>query len=111
MLVGWWGFVFPLGVYSVSTILIGEELPSLFFRVLGTIFSAAVILLWIVVALGTVRGAWSGELFHAPCLANLKPRETANVQGEKEKGLNGGPQQVATPVSQEEDAQMAQPSG
>ncbi|KAK5131494.1 hypothetical protein LTR08_000888 [Meristemomyces frigidus] len=74
---GWWGFTFPLGVYSVSTILIGEELPSLFFRVLGTIFGTAVIVLWIVIAAGTARGAWSGELFHAPCLAKLTPQQEA----------------------------------
>ncbi|KAK3074740.1 Plasma membrane sulfite pump involved in sulfite metabolism [Teratosphaeriaceae sp. CCFEE 6253] len=72
---GWWGFTFPLGVYACSTILIGEELPSLFFRVLGTIFGTAVIVLWIVIALATARGAWSGELFHAQCLSKLKRRE------------------------------------
>ena len=75
---GWWGFTFPLGVYSVSTMLIGEELPSLFFRVLGTIFGTAVILLWIMLAIRTVMGAWNGQLFHAPCLANLK-REQRGV--------------------------------
>ena len=59
---GWWGFTFPLGVFAASTILIGEELPSLTFRVFGTTFACAVILLWIVVAVGTVRGAWDGKL-------------------------------------------------
>jgi tellurite resistance protein TehA-like permease len=34
---GWWGFTFPLGVYAASTILIGNELPSVFFSVLGTV--------------------------------------------------------------------------
>ncbi|KAL3450829.1 voltage-dependent anion channel [Aspergillus insuetus] len=63
---GWWGFTFPLGVYAASTILIGNELPSLFFRILGTILSAIVILLWVVVSLGTVRGIWKGTLFVAP---------------------------------------------
>lgn len=82
---GWWGFVFPLGVYSVSTILIGEELPSRFFRVLGTIFGAAVILLWMVISCGTAKGAWSGELFHAPCLANLKHREPSPGHADAEK--------------------------
>lgn len=38
-------------------------------------FSTAVILLWIVVAAGTAKGAWSGKLFFAPCLANLKKKE------------------------------------
>jgi hypothetical protein len=34
---GWWGFTFPLGVFAVSTTTIAEELPSLFFKVLGTV--------------------------------------------------------------------------
>ncbi|OAP64299.1 hypothetical protein AYL99_00271 [Fonsecaea erecta] len=68
---GWWGFTFPLGVYAISTMTFGVEMPSLFFRVLGTIFATAVILLWCVVAAGTARGAWSGQLFYAPCLRNL----------------------------------------
>jgi tellurite resistance protein TehA-like permease len=33
----WWGFTFPLGVFAMSTITIGQELPSAFFRVLGTV--------------------------------------------------------------------------
>jgi tellurite resistance protein TehA-like permease len=72
---GWWGFTFPLGVYSISTMTFGVVFPSMVFKVLGTIFSVAVILLWCVVAIGTAKGAWNGELFHAVCLKNL-PRET-----------------------------------
>ncbi|KAK8210699.1 sulfite transporter Ssu2 [Phyllosticta capitalensis] len=69
---GWWGFTFPLGVFAASTIQIGIEMPSRAFKVLGEIFSVAVILLWCLVAARTARGAWSGKLFFAPCLANLK---------------------------------------
>ena len=86
---GWWGFTFPLGVFAVSTIQFGVQMPSLFFKVLGTIFSVAVIMLWCVVATGTVRGAIDGKLFHAPCLANLPKREDDSEgaeNGEKEKG-------------------------
>lgn len=54
---------------------IGEQLPSLFFRVLGTIFGVAVILLWILIASRTAQGAWKGHLFNAPCLAKLKKEE------------------------------------
>merc|ERR1711939_1243311 len=88
---GWWGFTFPLGVYSVSTILIGEELPSRFFKVLGTIFGTAVILLWVVIAAGTARGAWTGVLFNAPCLANLKEKREVIERGssEEEKVVDG----------------------
>ena len=85
---GWWGFTFPLGVYAISTIEFGVVMPSEFFKVLGTIFTVAVVLLWIVVAAGTARGVWSGRLFYAPCLANL-PKEKIepvhyNVDSEKE---------------------------
>ena len=34
---GWWGFVFPLGVFSGSTLQLGKEMPSKFFKVLGTV--------------------------------------------------------------------------
>jgi len=100
---GWWGFTFPLGVYAVSTITFGVEMPSQFFKIFGTvsslpnqkrsisdswvqILSIAVILLWIVVALGTAKGACSGKLFYAPCVANLKPKqanERPSIDSEK----------------------------
>ncbi|KAF2212320.1 hypothetical protein CERZMDRAFT_59220 [Cercospora zeae-maydis SCOH1-5] len=88
---GWWGFTFPLGVYSLSTILMGTELPSRFFRVLGTIFAVSVILLWIYIFVRTAIGAWNGKLFNAPCLANLKGREPEarmlERKGEMEKAV------------------------
>jgi tellurite resistance protein TehA-like permease len=34
---GWWGFTFPIGVFTMSTISIGQEMPSAFFRILGTV--------------------------------------------------------------------------
>jgi tellurite resistance protein TehA-like permease len=85
---GWWGFTFPLGVFSVSTLEFGIRMPSQFFKVLGTMFSACVVLLWVVVAVGTVKGALSGELFYAPCLANLKreQREEEEREEDVEKG-------------------------
>ncbi|RMX90949.1 hypothetical protein D0868_14275 [Hortaea werneckii] len=71
---GWWRFTFPLGVYATSTTMLGSELPSAFFRVLGTIFSVAVTLLWIVVSCGTLQRAWTGEMFFAPCLKDLEQK-------------------------------------
>ncbi|KAI9716398.1 MAG: hypothetical protein M1828_000340 [Chrysothrix sp. TS-e1954] len=69
---GFWGFTFPLGVYAASTIQLGRETPSRFFRVLGTVFACCVVVLWAVCAAGTVRGVWSGKLFYAPCLKALR---------------------------------------
>ncbi|RDK42559.1 hypothetical protein M752DRAFT_251748 [Aspergillus phoenicis ATCC 13157] len=93
--IGWWGFTFPLGVYATSTCQMGKELPSEFFRVLGTLFvmfpdvdvrqilSLCVVVLWIVVSIGTLRGVVSGRLFFAPCLGDLKARENENKDGTK----------------------------
>lgn len=46
----------------------------------------AVILLWIVVASVTVKGALSGQLLYAPCLANLKPKEVNVLQDSEKAG-------------------------
>lgn len=35
--IGWWGFTFPIGAYASCTCQLGAELPSAFFRVLGTV--------------------------------------------------------------------------
>lgn len=34
---GWWAFTFPLGVYTTCTCQLGQEMPSQFFNVLGTV--------------------------------------------------------------------------
>ncbi|CAG8947412.1 unnamed protein product [Penicillium salamii] len=70
--IGWWGFTFPLGGFATATCQIGKELPSEFFNILGTILSLSVVILWIVVSIGTLKGAVSGKLFFAPCLADLR---------------------------------------
>jgi tellurite resistance protein TehA-like permease len=36
---GWWGFVFPLAVFTLATLTLGVELDSRFFNVLGTVRS------------------------------------------------------------------------
>lgn len=72
---GWWGFTFPLGVYSLCTTTLAKEIPSAFFRVLGTAFSVLVVLLWIIVALGTLQRAITGTIFVAPCLKKVEENE------------------------------------
>lgn len=34
---GWWGFTFPIGVFTVATTTFGKEMPSKLFDVLGTV--------------------------------------------------------------------------
>ena len=87
---GWWGFTFPLGVFTVSTTTLGKDLPSAFFRVLGTIFSVSVVLLWLLVAIKTLRSALSDKLFSAPCVAQYEAEQAVRQLRAKEGKSTGG---------------------
>lgn len=39
---GWWGFIFPVGVFTLLTVTIGEELESRFFKVLSCVCTTPV---------------------------------------------------------------------
>jgi len=62
-----------------STTPMGKELPSVFFDELGTVFSVAVTLLWILVAAGTVRKLVTGQVLFAPCLKDLEGVKQAHT--------------------------------
>ncbi|KAL1877838.1 hypothetical protein VTK73DRAFT_8365 [Phialemonium thermophilum] len=79
---GWWGFVFPLGVFTACTGLLAKDLNSDFFKILTMIFSMSVLLLWILVAVRTLKMAYTGEIFFAPCLADLR-RKSEHSDGSK----------------------------
>ncbi|KAF2706045.1 C4-dicarboxylate transporter/malic acid transport protein-like protein [Pleomassaria siparia CBS 279.74] len=84
---GWWGFTFPLGVFTTSTLMLGEEMPSAFFRVLGTFFAACVMVLWLVVASGTVKNMLYGNLIEAPCLREIEKARQLRVDNELHSGV------------------------
>ncbi|KAI5457544.1 voltage-dependent anion channel [Mariannaea sp. PMI_226] len=63
---GWWSFIFPLGVWTNATITFGKEMPSAFFNILGTVFTGVVTLLWLIVAGRTIWGLYRRQLFTAP---------------------------------------------
>ena len=69
---GWWGFTFPLGVYSLATLRLGSMLHLSFFDVAGCVLVLALALMWLLVGKRTVQGAYRGELFVSPCIAGLK---------------------------------------
>ncbi|KAH8668855.1 sulfite efflux pump SSU1 [Xylariales sp. PMI_506] len=83
--IGWWGFTFPLGVFTAATTELAQVLPSLFFKVLGTIFSLIVVFLWVFVSLGTIRYTIAGRLLYAPCIedweAKNRLKDDANGDG------------------------------
>ncbi|MVW89362.1 C4-dicarboxylate ABC transporter [Pseudomonas sp. PB101] len=69
---GWWGFTFPLGVYSLATLKLASTLNLMFFSVFGCGLVALLAVMWLIVGKRTVLGAWRGELFVSPCIAALK---------------------------------------
>lgn len=69
---GWWGFTFPLGVYSLATLRLGHVLQLSFFDVVGCVLVAMLVMMWFIVGSRTLKGAWRGELFVSPCIAGLK---------------------------------------
>ncbi|MDR6610302.1 TDT family transporter [Pseudomonas synxantha] len=69
---GWWGFTFPLGVYSLATLKLASTLNLTFFNVFGCVLVALLAVMWLIVGKRTVLGAWRGELFVSPCIAGLK---------------------------------------
>ncbi|MDT6921157.1 TDT family transporter [Pseudomonas atacamensis] len=68
---GWWGFTFPLGVYSLATLKLASVLNLTFFSVFGTALVILLAAMWLIVGKRTVQGAWRGELFVSPCIAGL----------------------------------------
>ncbi|MGF6554876.1 C4-dicarboxylate transporter/malic acid transport protein [Pseudomonas sp. S30_BP2TU TE3576] len=69
---GWWGFTFPLGVYSLATLKLASTLNLTFFNVFGCVLVTLLAVMWLIVGKRTVLGAWRGELFVSPCIAGLK---------------------------------------
>ena len=65
---GWWGYTFPIGVYAVTTLKLGTILPIAAIHGFGVVLVMLLTVVWAIVAARTIRGAWRGDLFVAPCL-------------------------------------------
>ena len=66
---GWWGFTFPLGVYTAATIILYRLTDIGFFRIAGAVFVIMLVGFWTLVTSRTLHGMWHGYLFKAPCLS------------------------------------------
>ncbi len=66
---GWWGYTFPLGVYTVATFKLSTTLQLGFFGIVGTVLTIALAAMWLLVGAKTVAGGWRGNLFVSPCIA------------------------------------------
>ena len=65
---GWWGYTFPLGVYTVATLRLSTLLPIPTLTYLGGALVLTLGAIWLIVGARTVAGAWTGALFVSPCL-------------------------------------------
>lgn len=66
---GWWGFTFPLAVYTLGTLALAETTGFAVFTVAGGVLAGCLAIFWTIVAARTLSGALSGQLFQAPCLS------------------------------------------
>ncbi len=65
---GWWGFTFPLAVYTLATLALANATHLAFLSAFGAILTLCLAAFWLIVAVRTGFGVWSGALFHSPCL-------------------------------------------
>ncbi|QOR61246.1 TDT family transporter [Sulfurovum sp. ST-21] len=66
---GWWGFTFPVGVFTAATLQLWKATDYEVFKLLGILFAIQLAVFWILVFIKTLKGMWSGYLFQAPCLS------------------------------------------
>ncbi len=79
---GWWGFTFPLAVYTLATLALARITQATFFSVAGGVLATCLAVFWVIVATRTLRGALSGVLFMSPCLA-LNPAAPDEAASDK----------------------------
>jgi C4-dicarboxylate transporter/malic acid transport protein len=79
---GWWGFTFPLAVYTLATFALARVTGLGLFSFAGGGLAVCLAIFWVIVASRTVQEAWSTTLFVAPCLrhANALARFEADVE-------------------------------
>ena len=91
---GFWGFIFPLGVFTSATIALAEDVPSVLLSWVAVVLVVALVLVWCAVSYGTLRNAINGKLFVAPCL-NTGPTKEAQINSNGRQVLLNGQVQHA----------------
>ena len=67
---GWWGYTFPLGVYTLASLRLGATLHLPPFTAFGCVLATGLAAMWLVVMARTLEGGWRGHLFVSPCIAS-----------------------------------------
>ena len=106
---GFWGFIFPLGVWTAATIALGTAIPSEAFNYLSIIFVVVLVILYLFVLAGSVHGVLTRKLLVAPCLGQvgsaLHPESSHKPIQEKAESVavDGGVQKGASPDAADEN--------
>lgn len=69
--VGWWAFTFPLGTFCASTSILAAMFNSEAFRVMGSLFAVAEIVVWLGVLFRTVYQLFQGDVV-SPCHIDIE---------------------------------------
>ncbi len=82
---GWWGFTFPLGVFTAATFGLGTLPHMVFFTNLKHLLIVSLAILWIMVTARTAHGVWHGHLFRpaSPYLPARTRLEASNSSNEE----------------------------
>jgi tellurite resistance protein TehA-like permease len=66
---GWSGFIFPVGIYSLAALALARAARHGFFSVVGSTPVICLVAIWFIVAVLTVDAVWHGSVFaRAPFL-------------------------------------------
>ena len=63
---GWWAYVFPLGVFTLATLALAESWGNATLEQIGLVLVVVLLLSWLTVALRSIAGAWTGSLLAPP---------------------------------------------
>lgn len=77
----WWGFTFPIGVYSVATLALARITHIGSLAIVGGVLISGLSVLWMLIAARTLHGAWRGYLFVSPCLVPSAIPEDRSTAG------------------------------
>jgi tellurite resistance protein TehA-like permease len=75
---GWWGFTFPLGVFTAASFALAAQTGVEIFSILGVVLTAVLGVLWLLVSLRSLAGAFSGALFRDPSFSQQPDGPAAN---------------------------------
>ncbi len=61
--IGWWGFTFPVGAFTVATLVLAKAWNIEAMDWLGSALFILLVIFWLVVAIRTVVALWTGEMW------------------------------------------------